>query len=202
MKQNNRTMKLNKNVLCLIEEKHNEQESKAIHLTQVRVAIVDTEDHGWLTKFKWHAHKRGRTWYARRAASKKTIFMHRAILEHHGYDLTSGEIDHINGDGLDNRKSNLQVISHAENIRKSRVQINNKSGFRGVSWHKGDRRWQVVIEVDNIKKYVGSFRNKIAAALAYDQAAKKCFGKFAKLNLPDIQNSQMQLNKFVAAATA
>ena len=176
--------------------------SEMIELTQGKVAIADAEDFQWLSEFKWHAHERGRSWYARRAASKKTIFMHRAILEHHGYDLTSGEVDHINGDGLDNRKSNLQVISHAENIRKSRVQINNKSGFRGVSWHKGDRRWQVVIEVDNIKNYIGSFRSKIAAALAYDRAAKKCFGKFAKLNLPDIKNNQMQLDQFVAAAAA
>jgi hypothetical protein len=202
MQQNNRIMKLDENVSYLIEEKHNERELRAIQLTQGKVAIVDAEDYGLLSKFKWHAHERGRTWYARRAASNKTIFMHRAILEYHSYDLTSGEVDHINGDGLDNRKSNLQVISHAENIRKSRVQINNKSGFRGVSWHKGDRRWQVVIEVDNIKKYIGSFRTKIAAALAYDQAAKKYFGKFANLNLPNIQNSQMLQDQFVDAATA
>lgn len=118
-----------------------------------------------------------------------TDFMHRAISDYHGYDLTSGEVDHVNGDCLDNRKSNLQIVSHAENIRKSRVQINNKSGFRGVSWHKGDRRWQVIIEVDNIKKYIGSFRSKIAAALAYDEAAKKYFGRFATLNLPDFSAS-------------
>jgi hypothetical protein len=116
--------------------------------------------------------------------------MHRAILEYHGSDLTSGEVDHVNGDGLDNRKSNLQIVSHAENIRKSRVQKNNTSGFRGVSWHKGDRRWQAFVEVDNIRKYLGSFKNKIDAALAYDQAAKKYFGRFATLNLPDFKASQ------------
>jgi hypothetical protein len=164
-------------------------EEMRIPLTQGKFAAADKEDIGWLSQFKWHAHKRGRNWYARRVASAKTVFMHRAILEYHGYDLTSGEVDHVNGNGLDNRKSNLQIVSHAENIRKSRVPTNNKSGFRGVSWHKGDRRWQVIIEVDNIKKYVGSFRSKIAAALAYDQAAKKYFGNFATLNLPDFNAS-------------
>jgi hypothetical protein len=173
----------NREVLSLIKTKHYERESKEIQLTRGKFAIVDSEDCEWLSKFKWNAHERGRTWYARRVASAKTVFMHRAIMEHHGYDLTSGEVDHINGDGLDNRKSNLQVISHAENIRKSRVQKNNTSGYRGVSWHKGDCRWRVYIEVDNIRKYLGSFKNKIDAALAYDKAAKRYFGKFANLNI-------------------
>jgi len=182
MLQSNRVMKLDEDVSYLIEEKHNGRKSRAIQLTQGKFAIVDSGDCDWLSKFNWHAHERGRTWYARRAASSRTVFMHRAVLEHHGFDLSSGEVDHINGDGLDNRKSNLQIVSHAENIRKSRVQKNNKSGFRGVSWHKGDRRWQAFVEVDNIRKYLGSFKNKIDAALAYDQAAKIYFGKFANLN--------------------
>lgn len=176
-----------------------------IALTQNKVAVVDAEDFEWLSKFKWHAHKRGRTWYARRTVesegSRKTEFMHRAILGHHGYDLTAGEVDHINGDGLDNRKANLQILSHAENIRKSRTQLNNKSGFRGVSWNKRDHRWQVFIEVDNIRKYLGSFRTKIAAALAYDKAAKKYYGEFAALNFPNNHKNQMQLNQLVEIAT-
>ena len=190
MRQDKMETGLSKNVLHIFSANHNERESREIELTQGKFAVVDSADCEWLSKFKWHAHERGRTWYARRAASTKTVFMHRAILEYHGSDLTSGEVDHVNGDGLDNRKSNLQIVSHAENIRKSRVQKNNTSGFRGVSWHKGDRRWQAFVEVDNIRKYLGSFKNKIDAALAYDQAAKKYFGRFATLNLPDFKASQ------------
>jgi hypothetical protein len=189
MHKNNRIAKLDENISYLIEEKHNGGESREIQLTQGKAAIVDAEDFAWLSKFKWHAHERGRTWYARRTIEsegvQKTEFMHRAILQQHECDLTAGEVDHKNGDGLDNRKSNLQVITHAENIRKSRIQLTNISGFRGVSWHKRDRRWQVFIEVDNVRKYLGNFKTKIAAALVYDDAARKYFGKFAKLNLPD-----------------
>ena len=182
------------------EDKRLTNEPIEIQLTQGKVAIVDAEDFRWLSKFKWHAHKRGRTWYARRAVSGKTEFMHRVILAHHGYDLTTGEVDHINGDGLDNRKLNLQVISHAENIRKSRTQVNNKSGFRGVSWHKRDSVWCAFIEVDNIRQYIGSFKSKIAAALAYDDAARKYFGSFAALNFPDSRFSSLQSNQFAATA--
>jgi hypothetical protein len=164
--------------------------SETIELTQCKEAVVDSEDYEWLSKFKWHAHERGKTWYARRVASNKTIFMHRAILEHHCSDLTTGEVDHINGNGLDNRKSNLQIIAHAQNIQKSGIQVNNKSGFRGVSWHKRDRRWQAFIQVGKVRKYLGNFKTKIAAALAYNDAARKYFGKFARLNLPDKKVSQ------------
>jgi hypothetical protein len=194
MKQNDLALGKDENVLYLIEEKRDERESREIQLTQGRVATVDSEDFEWLSKLKWCAHERGRTWYARREASNKTIFMHRAILEYHSYDLTSGEVDHINGDGLDNRKSNLQVITHAENIRKSKMPVNNKSGFRGVSWHKGDDRWQAIIEVNNIKKYIGSFKSKIEAALAYNEAATKYFGKFANLNILLLNSQQNRLS--------
>ncbi len=192
-------VQIDENSSYLIEEKHDEQKASEIRLTQGKVAVVDAEDFEWLSKFKWHAHKRGRTWYARRTVEsegiQKTDFMHRAILAYHTRDLTVGEVDHINGDGLDNRKSNLQVISHAENIRKSRKQSNNTSGFRGVSWHKRDQVWCAFIEVDDARKYLGSFKSKISAAVAYDEAAKKYFGEFAKLNLPTLNSHQAKAEK-------
>ncbi len=77
---------------------HKSERTKEIQLTQGKVAIVDADDLEWLSRFKWYAHKRGRTWYARRTVeskgSQKTEFMHRIILDHYGCDLTTGEVDH------------------------------------------------------------------------------------------------------------
>lgn len=179
------------------------ERTKEIPLTQGKAAMVDAEDLEWLAKLKWHAHKGGRTWYARctikTVGMQRTQLMHRAILEHHGYDLIAGVVDHINGDGLDNRKSNLQIITHAENIQKCRIQENNKSGYRGVSWHRRDSRWRAYIEVNRVRKYLGSFKTKIAAAHAYNDAAYSYFGRFARLNFPNGQNEQMMLNQFAVA---
>jgi len=181
------------------EDGHLTEEPKRIQLTQSQVALVDAEDFEWLSKLKWHAHRRRRTWYARRAALGKTEFMHREILDYHGYNLATGEVDHISGDGLDNRKSNLQIISHAENIRKSRIQLNNKSGYRGVSWSKRDRIWQAFIGVNKARKYLGSYKTKLDAALAYDEAAKMYYGMFAVLNFPVLSLDPCSIEQFASS---
>lgn len=104
--------------------------------------------------------------------------MHRVIM-----DAQQGEeIDHINGDGLDNRESNLRFCTHQENGRNTKKYRNSTSIYKGVSWHQSSGRWQVQIKVDGRQNYLGIFPTQDAAALVYNEAAIRLFGRFANLN--------------------
>src|SRR3990167_10292886 len=97
-------------------------DTKLIPLTKGKFAIVDVEDFEWLNQMEWQVHDKARSSYA---LGKKwlshtkgiTLAMHREILKKHNINLEGMEVDHINGDGLDNRKVNLRVCTHAENMR-------------------------------------------------------------------------------------
>jgi AP2 domain len=158
---------------------------KMIPLTQGQVALVDDADFEWLSAFKWHAHKRpGGTFYALRnvpslRGGRTTLRMHRAIL--------SGipEVDHVNRNSLDNQRYNLRPATHSQNLANRGCQIDNTSGFKGVSWHKGSSKWHARIIVNQLCQYLGTFSEIEAAARAYDAAARENFGEFACLNFPE-----------------
>ena len=152
---------------------------KTILLTQNKIAFVDDEDFEKLNKYKWYAFRSySGKYYARRKKSKKNIAMHREILNF------PPMIDHINRDGLDNRRSNLRVCDNSQNRINSKMCRHNSSGFRGVSWFKITKKWVVHIAKDNKKITVGYFTDKIKAAEAYDAKAKQLHGEFAILNFP------------------
>lgn len=92
-------------------------------------------------------------------------------------------VDHKNGNPLDNRKQNLQIVTHQQNIIKRKQQKNNKSGYRGVFWHKNSKRWLVNIRFDQQDYYLGCFISKKAAVETYNEKAKELFGRFAVLNI-------------------
>jgi hypothetical protein len=94
----------------------------------------------------------------------------------------NGQIDHINGDRLDNRICNLRVASHAENQRNSRRPTANTSGIKGVSWDKRESKWQANIRVNNKMINLGRFNNKEDAAAVYRAAALRYHGDFAKFD--------------------
>lgn len=164
-----------------------EVDMKKIPLTKKQFALVDDHDFDYLNQWKWYAHKgtNARTFYAIRKASSYrqngiTFRMHRVIMN----NPKGKEIDHINGNGLDNRRANLRLATTSENQMNRRKQSNNTSGFMGVCWNKLAKKWQANITFRGRHFHVGLYLNKADAAKARDNAAKKIHGKFARLNFP------------------
>jgi hypothetical protein len=153
-----------------------------IPLTKGRVAIVDDDMYDYLNQWKWFYHVNGyalRT-YKENGKSKKER-MHRAVINApSGYD-----VDHINGNKLDNRKSNLRVATRSQNNYNKSVQSNSTSGFKGVSWSTQKNKWRARIHVDKQEINLGFFEYTIDAVMAYNEAAMKYHQSFAKLNTLD-----------------
>lgn len=153
---------------------------KKIKLTQGKYALVDNEDFLMLSEHSWYIHKttNPKNFYARTNVKgiKKNFYMHRMIM-----NFPKGkEIDHINGNKLDNRKSNLRICTRQENGRNINY-IKSTSGYRGV--YKAKKRWKSTIKFNGKIIYIGSFKLKEDGALAYNKKAKELFGKFVNLNI-------------------
>ena len=116
-----------------------------------------------------------------RERSRTSLPMHRLIM-----DAPKGmDIDHINGNPLDNRKSNLRICTRAENMRNRGAQKNNTSGYKGVGWCKHRKKWHAQIKHNGKQIYIGRYKDKEEAARAYDAKAKELHGEYAHLNFPD-----------------
>jgi hypothetical protein len=140
-------------------------------------AMVDDEDFDRLNQWKWH---RGPSGYVARhiwSRGRSVRFrMHREILNCPG----GYEVDHINGNPLDNRKSNLRICTKSENQWNKGLGKDNTSGFKGVSAERG--KWQARIRVKTVRRHLGLYETPLEAALAYDAAALELHGEFAKTN--------------------
>lgn len=149
--------------------------TKTIPLTRGRVALIDDDDFEFISQWKWYCDSKG---YAARYAGRKTILMHRVIT-----NAPQGmDVDHINRISCDNRRSNLRVCTHAENMANSKTYTTNDSGYRGVYWNKLEKKWKAKIQVAGKPIHIGTFVDEKEAALAYDKVAKAMLGKFARLN--------------------
>lgn len=159
---------------------------KEIQISRGMVALVDDEWFDELNKHKWYAHPAGRRCYAMRCTggrlNKKHITMHRVILNPKNKTL---DIDHINGNGLDNRRSNLRLATRSENMFNRGYQTNNKSGFKGVSFDPVTERWVSQISINRKRQWLGRFDTPEQAARAYDKKAIELLGEFAYLNFKD-----------------
>jgi hypothetical protein len=93
-------------------------------------------------------------------------------------------VDHINGNGLDNRMVNLRVCTAAQNSRNRKPRKGSLSGYRGVSFYKNYQKWVAQIMYDGVKYYLGYFSDPKEAALAYDAKARELHGDYARVNFP------------------
>lgn len=153
---------------------------KTIPLTQGCVALVDDEDYEWLNQWKWCLQGGLRPGYAVRLCNHRgKIYMHREILK----PPDGFETDHINGNGLDNQRSNLRLCTRQQNNMNRGVAKNRgTSRFKGVYFASREQMWCAHISRSNRKKHLGYFNTEEEAALAYNHAAQKYYGEFAWLN--------------------
>jgi phage-related protein len=153
--------------------------SKNISLSQGKTAQVDDDMYAYLSQWKWFCTAQG---YAVRHTSRKqghkSIFMHREIMK----APVGMDVDHRDGDGLNNQRSNLRVCTHQQNMHNTKLRKTNSSGYRGVYWNKMSRKWQAYIRHDGQQQYLGVFVDIKDAARAYDHAARKFRGEFASTN--------------------
>lgn len=140
-------------------------------------AVVDDEDYERVSQWQWLLRERKGLCYAIRYENQQCIFLHREIMRAgHGTN-----IDHRNGDGLNNTRLNLRFCTHTENLRNSTSRVGS-SKFKGVHWDNTKRRWCAQITIGNNQKIRRYFQDDESAARVYDQLAIRFFGAFARLN--------------------
>lgn len=141
-----------------------------------KLALVDDDDYARVTAHNWWLLKAGYAYTQKSMKGKRTTtLIHRLIMN----PPKGMEVDHINGDKLDNRKQNLRLCTRSENNMNRK----HTGVYRGIRWTKNG--WQAEIKTNRVYKYLGRFKDPIQAAMAYDKAAKKQHGSFARLNFKD-----------------
>lgn len=156
-----------------------------IPLSRGAVAVVDASDAALVDAYRWTVRPPGAKstrWYAFTTLGGRTVYMHRLIL-----GARSGqEVDHVNGDGLDNRRANLRLATRAQNeANKPKPAGRYSSRFKGVYWDSAGRCWRTCLMVAKRTRYLGRFPDELSAARAYDAAARQQWGAFARVNFPE-----------------
>lgn len=164
--------------------------SNYVFLKGGKVALIDPSDFDRISRYEWHCIKVGpcQKAYAFTTIKHRRTSMHRLIL---GY-MPGLEVDHINGDGLDNRRSNLRRCTRSENAwntrgwgKKLARHTTESPQYKGV-WHSSHGyTWEARCCWNRKQRYLGTFKTPMEAALAYDSAARAHHGKFARLNFPE-----------------
>ncbi len=153
---------------------------KMIPLTQGKYAIVDDADYEWLSQWKWRVSSNKYVIRSgpRSEKPRRSYSMHRQIM-----NAPAGmDVDHINGNPLDNRRSNLRVCTHAENQCNQKLRSSSGNPYKGVRLNKSGTRWWARISKNGKEQHLGTFATAEEAAAAYDEAAKQLSGEFARTN--------------------
>jgi hypothetical protein len=151
-----------------------------VTLTKGFGAIIDAEDVDIVISYNWQTGGNERCRYAQRGirfqGSRSTQMMHRLIMP-----TSAGlMIDHIDGNGLNNKKSNLRIVNNAQNQMNQSMRSNNRSGFKGVSFASGSKKWKAQIEHNGSVEYLGLFQSAQLASAAYEAAAAELHGEFRR----------------------
>lgn len=160
---------------------------RELRLATGEVALVDDEDYDRVAGSKWWlltTPAGGRYAYqpATRADGGHTsVLMHRVIMN----ARPRQQVDHKNGNGLDNQKSNLRVCTISQNNANKKKRPGQSSQFKGVSWNKTRKRWQAFIKKEGRSMFIGYFDDETTAAKAYDAKAIELFGEFARPNFQE-----------------
>jgi len=155
---------------------------KKINVGHEQFALVDDDDFDWITKWRWHLNQQGyavrKVYINGRKGGSYRVAMHRVIAG----TPENMHTDHINGDPLDNQKSNLRVCTNKENMKNRKLNSNSSTGYKGVHLHTKLKKWVARIGVDGKRIHLGVYDTPEAAALAYNAAALKYHGEYARLN--------------------
>lgn len=153
-------------------------------------ALVDDDDFERLSQWHWilarmkksnieYAYRHVADYSGRLKRPRRRLLMHREVFPHN-----LPHTDHIDGNGLNNQKSNLRPATCSQNIgNRSSKQKNNTSGFKGVCWKKTLQKWAASIQCQGKRIHIGVFNDPVRAARDYNQKARDLFGEFARLNI-------------------
>ena len=148
-----------------------------IPLTRGEFTVIDASDLPLVGQFNWHLlSMAGKKYAVRNLPGRKTAYMHRVIAP----PMPGMVVDHIDGDGLNNRRGNLRQATISENVRNRRISKNNRSGFKGVHLHPETGKWRARIMVNKVIVELGLHFTKEAAHDAYCRASRDLHGKFGR----------------------
>ena len=153
-----------------------------ITLTRGLKSVIDTCDVGLVSGFNWYAVTTCGPNYAARDRRKpegdgpKKIYLHRVIMS----ALSDDIIDHIDGDGLNNSRTNIRLVDHSQNMMNVGLRSHNTSGFKGVTWNKKAGKWEARIGCRGKYHYLGLYDDPSEAHDAYVVAAKSLHGEFRR----------------------
>lgn len=164
--------------------------------------IVSIEDAD-LAELNWNVYVGTHTIYVNRRmySNGKAVLirLHRVVLERKlGYSIPDGmQVDHIDGNGLNNTRDNLRLATNAQNMWNQRKRVNNKSGYKGVQWYKSRQNWRAVIRVNGKRIHLGYFDTPEEAHQAYCDAAKELHGEFANFGDTPITIISESMGEFI-----
>ena len=152
---------------------------KEIYLANNKgIILVDDENYEWLNQYKWTLNAKYANTKIKINNKRKSKYIHRLIMN----EPENMQIDHIDGNGLNNQKNNLRIVTQSQNQMNKISAKNSSSQYKGVCFVKSRNKWLSSICINKRNYNLGNFKNEEDAARAYNEAAQKYFGEYAHLN--------------------